>query len=148
MRTIDQEITAVGSAPICQTSGTINFCDDGTETALENVNAREKAAEDWTRIIDEKLINWGLVSTFDQEDELEPPSGESIAKACELAKYMRDCGFPLPTGVIPDGEGGIVYENRQGNLYQSMEIDCSGMVELLTFRDCKLVSRQAIDFGT
>lgn len=112
---------------------------------------KDQLAERWTDVIDRKLIEWGkwrasedTQNEFRQEDFV-GPTGEAIAKAYKFVKYMRGQGWPLPTGIIPDGEGGIAFENKQDTVYQRIEIDDCGIVHLATFRDCRLLERGLID---
>ena len=118
---------------------------------VSDVNAEEELASHWDEVIDRRLIKWGEWSTSDNvrrsfaEEGFVSPTGEAIRKAYKFVKYMRDEGWPLPTGIVPDGEGGIAFENRQDPLYQRIEIDDRGVAYLVTFRDCMLRERGLID---
>jgi len=106
---------------------------------------RKCLAEQWNAIIDQPLIKWGLNPSVTDEDGLVFPSKKSCASAVELAARLRDHSWPLPTGVIPDGEGGIAFENKQGSSYQRFEMDENGHIMLLNFRDCKLLSQLNVE---
>ncbi len=106
---------------------------------------KRSLAEQWNAIVDQPLIDWGLNPSFEDEDGLVMPTGLAVAKASELVTILRNRGWSLPTGVIPDGEGGIAFENKQGSSYQRFEIDENGRIMLLTFRDCKLLSQHNIE---
>jgi len=106
---------------------------------------KKSLAEQWNAIVDRPLIEWGLNPSFTDEDGFVFPSKNSCTSAVELAACMRDRGWSLPTGVIPDGEGGIVFENKQDPDYQRFEIDEDGRIILLTFRDCKFRSQHNVD---
>lgn len=105
----------------------------------------EELAAHWDSIIDHKLIEWGRETEAFQVEGLIAPTSEAIGRACELVRAMRYEGWSLPTGVIPDGEGGIVFENRHGAFYQRVEIDEHGGMSFVTFQDATLVSRVPID---
>lgn len=111
-------------------------------------NEKKVLAERWNAITDKLsvwLIEWGQNPSFTDEDGLVFPSGVSCSSACKLVIYMKDRSWPLPTGVIPDGEGGIVIENKQGSSYQCFEIDEDGLIRLSTFRNCKLLSQHNVE---
>jgi len=108
---------------------------------------RKSLNEKWNAIVDQPLIDWGLNPSFEDEDGLVSPSREAIATAATLVRHLRwqKQNAPLPTDVIVDGEGGIVFENRHDPLYQRFEIDEQGHIVLLTFLDCVLYSQQIIE---
>src|SRR3972149_450027 len=113
--------------------------------------AREALTARGNEVIDHKLIEWGrwqfdskLEEEFDAEG-FSGPSSEAIRKAYLLVKQMRKEEWDLPTGIIPDGEGGIVFENRRDSTYQRIEIDHKGAMCLVTFQNCVLESRVPVD---
>lgn len=121
------------------------------DVLVTEIDAREASAPQWDDIIDRKLIKWGswqndtvLQEGFEAEGFISPTS-EAILKAYRIVANMRQQLWPLPTGVIPDGEGGIVFENKQRLLYQRMEIDQNGETSLATFNNAKLFDRRRID---
>jgi len=114
------------------------------EVLATTVSDKEKLSEHWNAIVDQLGV-WGLNLGIEDEDGLVFPSGESCATACNLVIYMKEKGWPLPTGVIIDGEGGIVFENKQDPFYRRFEIDEMGRIALLTFRDCKLLSQHSVE---
>lgn len=93
----------------------------------------------WDELVDSYLIEWGRdPSRFDGE-EIVPPTEASIGRACEVAGLCRDGAWPPPLRVVPDGEGGVVFERRVGDIFESLEILADGRVELNTFKDCRLL---------
>lgn len=105
---------------------------------------KKALAERWDAIVDRPLIEWGRNPSFIDEDGLVFPSRESCSSACKLVIDMKNHGCSLPTGVIPDGEGGIVIEYKKDPLYQCIEIDDLGQGILFTFMNCKLLSQEPI----
>jgi predicted Zn-dependent protease len=99
--------------------------------------------EAWTQLIDDKLIEWGWnPQVFD--DEINAPTRVALARAGQLASWMRRRNWKLPTGLIPDGEGGVVFENRQGSNYVRLEILNDGTVFFVAFKDCRLIQRDEV----
>jgi hypothetical protein len=60
---------------------------------------------------------------------------------------MRSVGLHCPEAVVPDGEGGVVFENRQGASYERFEILSEGAIFYVAFSDCKLIARDEITFN-
>ena len=79
-------------------------------------------------MIDDYLIEWG-------------PSEAIIRLAGQIAMVLRDNGAAAPLRVVPDGEGGISFERRSGDWFESLDILEGGSIELTTFKDCRLHSR-------
>ncbi len=100
----------------------------------------------WQRVIDEYLTPWILDPTSLEEEDLEPPSLEILRLACRVAWYLQDKGWVPPLRVVPDGEGGVVFERDAGACFQTLSIFPSRLGELMTFDDCRLVSRAPVSF--
>ncbi len=137
---------------ICKTiseSADRDFSAPSSETEVDalatSAKARQEYLKEWDSYIDEKLIEWGLHPERFDEDDLEPPSPEAIGKACTVARSMRDDGCRSPTGVIPDGDGGIAFEIRKDPAYERIEIDEAGEVFYVLFLDCKFQSRYRLE---
>jgi hypothetical protein len=109
------------------------------------LNVEERVSAEWDAIVDHKLIEWGNDQSAFQDEGLIGPTNQAIQKAHALVSFMRSNDWPLPTGVVPDGEGGIVFENRHEPTYQRIEIEPTGKMCLVTFRNCHLVSRDPVD---
>ncbi len=98
----------------------------------------------WARIIDGQLIEWGGNPEQLEDDDIEAPSREVISVASSLALMMRNRAMPAPSRVAPDGEGGIVFEHREGPDFETFEIHEDGSIEYLAFHDSQLVDRQTL----
>jgi hypothetical protein len=142
MLTIEPNITIQESAGRRDFTGTAIL---GAEVLASEINIKERLAVRWSSIIDGKLIEWGKTRSEFEVEDLVGPTNEAIGTAFRFVKYMRSNGWPLPTGVIPDGEGGVVFENRHDPMYQRIEIDKDGRASLATFHDCQLMERVPID---
>jgi len=93
----------------------------------------------WQNTIDFQLVEWGRdPSRFDDED-VTPPTKRAVAAACRLAADMQNDGAPGPGRVVPDGDGGIVFERRSGRLLEVLTVDGEGSVEYSSYRDARLV---------
>lgn len=106
---------------------------------------RDEEDERWSAMTDQ-LIHWGYEESDFEVEGLVAPSHIAISRAGKFISMMRNNDWSLPTGIIADGEGGIVLENKQDPFYERIEIDELGSMKLVTFQDCKLIEEQVIDF--
>ena len=109
-----------------------------SDVLVSKVSADEQVSAQWDSIIDDRLIDWAQHPKEFELEGLIAPSNAAVCKAQKLLNFMRDRGWPLPTGVIADGEGGIVIENRRDPVYQRIEISDQGSMQLVTFRNRKM----------
>ena len=112
---------------------------------------REEHRLRWQDIIDKKLIEWGRNPEELADDDLVPPSHAAVDSAVRKAQEWRDAreydnGFvPSPQWVVPNGDGGIVFEWREESTSAVVEVFDDGSAECAIFEDNKLVSRTSID---
>lgn len=99
---------------------------------------------EWDKIIDDKLLHRFASYVFDvrDDDDLEWPGRDPLAVACRVAQDLRNAGVAPPTGVVPDGEGGLAFEWRNADLFSSLEVKKDGSVELRQFHGGRLLRRQ------
>ena len=100
-----------------------------TEDELASAEKHEGFRREWDDIIDRTLVEWGRDPTALEEDELIPPTPQSVQLATP------------PTRVVPDGDGGIVLERWSGNQTESFEISAYGRVECVVWVDRSVVQR-------
>jgi hypothetical protein len=100
----------------------------------------------WDEVIDYRLIEWGRDPSQLDDENFQAPSLEIISLACRVAREMRAAGLPAPLRVVPNGDGGITFEHKAGRVFETIEIDEDGSIELVTFADSKLVFRQRFEF--
>ena len=94
----------------------------------------------WDGVIDRCLIPWanGLV---DIDDDLLPPTPASVRVAATLCHRFRDAGQMPPTAVLPNGDGGILFENRKGRASVQLEVLRDGDVERAEYSETGVISR-------
>jgi hypothetical protein len=100
-------------------------------------------ATKWQSLVDDTLIDWGLLSDRPWGDEITPPSREVVSKAAKLAQKMKD--LPSPDRVVPDGDGGIVFEHRSNAGVEVMHVWDDGSVEYYRLTDGRVVERHSMD---
>jgi hypothetical protein len=109
---------------------------------LERLKSGDR--ETWTALIDSRLIEWGRNLAELKRPDFEPPTGEAVRAATVFAFNLRDSNSPPPTHLVPDGEGGISFEFRQGNAVIAIDVCADGSAETLEFKDCRLVQRKQL----
>ena len=80
-------------------------------------------------MIDHVLIPWATKGV-EVDDDLRPPSAVSLRAAATLVCQWRDVGLPPPTAVLPDGDGGILFEQRAGRTSIQFYVLHDGVVEV------------------
>lgn len=100
--------------------------------------------EAWQTLIDEKLIEWGANPEFFDDEDFESPGREIIALAIQLAHALRDANEPAPHRVVPDADGGIVFERRVGASSQKIHIWDDGIVERIVMDGTQVVDRSRL----
>ena len=115
----------------------------GGESVLSSAELNQNQMA-WDKVIDEQLIEWARDPGQLEDDGIEPPSRPIISLACELVRTMRDNGCPRPLRVVPNGDGGITFERKDGSLFQAIEIQEDGTIEFTVFENSRLVFRQPI----
>ncbi len=107
----------------------------------------DDAKNAWQRLIDENLIEWGRhPEQFEDEDGYKAPTADNLVRATEFITFCRDQGAASALRMVPDGEGGIVFDWKNKPPYHVMtELHPDGGMELLVFDDnCNLLLREQI----
>ena len=103
-----------------------------------------EAARGWGTVIDQLLLWWENPAWAGDDEGFVAPARSATELALQLAQTWRDQGVVAPLRVIPDGEGGIAFERREGPCFTSLRIALDGLVELLNFENSRLVSREQL----
>lgn len=98
----------------------------------------------WQKLIEKHLLNWLHDPTQLEDEGVEVPQRTIIRLSIDVAEKFRDEGLPPPDSVVPDPNGGIVFERRDNDLTEVIHIWDDGSVEYQQFRGCQLVQRQQI----
>ena len=92
----------------------------------------------WSDVIDHQLIEW-VLGHIDIDGDLIPPTVESLRLAIETAQWARDSNLDPPTSVLPDGDGGVQFERRVGQLSFQFDVLFDGDVQEVVYNDGKVV---------
>jgi hypothetical protein len=96
----------------------------------------------WQSLIDYRLIELGCHSEQIDDEGVSPPSRAIVQIAIQLAERFRDAGFLPPSSVVPDANGGIVFERREENTTEVFHIWDDGEIEYQRFEGSRLVERR------
>ncbi len=106
----------------------------------------EDRREAWQRLIDRKLLEW-LHDPNQLEDEgIDAPTATIIRLSLDLAERFREEALPAPDSIVPDPNGGVVFERREDEVSEVLHIWDDGSVEYMRFRGTQLVERQPLVF--
>lgn len=111
---------------------------------VESPTPRHDAREKWQSVIDYTLIEWGSDPGQLEDEGLEPPSREVIQLAIRCAQAYKDEGRPAPDRIVPDPNGGIVFERQEGDVSEEIHVWDDGTVEYCQFHGARLVVRQTL----
>lgn len=117
----------------------------GTADDQRNEQSRiEQLRSAWEAIIDHKLIEWGRDLGQLADDGVDPPTGDTISRAIELAQSWKNAGMTPPQTVVPDANGGIVFERRYDGRAEVLHLWDDGTLEYQQFCGTTLVERMAL----
>lgn len=100
--------------------------------------------EDWQSWIDHRIVEWGRDPRQVDDDDLRLPTRVAVDCAVRLANLLNQQGLAPPTRIVPDANGGIVFERVGDRVFESIRISEDGMAEQCVFQDTRLVVRRGI----
>ena len=113
------------------------------ELCSTSANPHEYQSQ-WEKLIRGTLLEWSRDPAQLEDEDIIAPTPEVIERAKIRAwKWLHE-GCPPPSRIVPNGEAGISFMLYQGSLTQEIEFDEDGSIELRTFRDSRLVSREPL----
>ena len=116
-----------------------------TESPASGEVNQKRWREAWQRMIDGTLMNWLRDPSQVEDEGIDAPSGTILRLSMDLAERFRDKGFPSPDSVVPDPNGGIVFERREGDMSEVFHIWDDGSVEYMRFQGTHLMERSPIE---
>jgi hypothetical protein len=98
----------------------------------------DRQRQQWQKCI-EQLTSWKHDPGQLDEEGTVTPSQATIRLALDLADSMCKRGLIPPTRIVPDADGGIVFERQKKDAFESIRIS-AGSIEQRFFEGCRLVS--------
>lgn len=103
-------------------------------------------AAGWQKIVDVHLRNWWYGVPGLEEEGLVSPTRTVLNAAIKIVEALAEQSFDPPSRVVPNGEGGIIferYERRgQDQIYETIEIFKNLEMELSLYKNSKLLLRE------
>jgi hypothetical protein len=112
----------------------------GAERPAANGDAL--TADAWDALVATSLDRWEKDPQQIEEEGLMPPSVEVLARARQVARTLRAGGGAPPLRIVPDGDGGVVFERRAGSVLETLAVEADGSAELASFDGGLLVTRK------
>lgn len=110
-------------------------------------NRDADARRAWQRLIDETLLKWLLDPESLSDAGVDPPTKTILRLAVDFAELYRDRGLSAPDRIVPDPNGGIVFERREGAVSETVHVWDDGSIEYLRFEGDRLVERGPVGVG-
>ncbi len=121
----------------------VDHADSLAEKHLVEHQQEASAAQGWESIIKE-LRKWLFNPDLVDIEDADPPSRQIISKAIELAQEFKQKEFSAPLRVLPDLEGGIVFERREGDYYETVTLNADIEVEIERYEKSVLISSDKV----
>ena len=117
----------------------------GAATPTSRGGSRDPAnREAWQHLIDYRLIEWGWNTGQFEDEGIEPPTRDTVQLAIAVAEKLRDAGLSAPNSVVPDANGGIVFERREKEVIEVFHVWDDGTIEYQYFRGTRLIERRPL----
>lgn len=117
------------------------------ELLAASVNQDRKTQElneAWLFVFD-ALVAWGTHPERFEDDGVDPPSPAAISNAAKVATKLRELEADPPTRIVPNGDGGIVFESQRAHEFETIEIDSAGEIEARVFENSRLIERRRLN---
>ncbi len=88
-------------------------CSEHNNRAANEAVHLPSSVNGWGALVNQ-LVEWDRDPHRFDGDVFEPPRRTVIQFACRLAELLRNEGLPSPARVVPNGEGGLVFECDNG----------------------------------
>jgi hypothetical protein len=98
----------------------------------------------WETFTDRTFIEWGRDPSQLGDEGIESPRPETIRRAILFALSLKDQGLPAPDSIVPDPNGGIVFQRRAGDISESFHFWDDGSVEYVRLQGHRLLDRKNI----
>jgi len=97
--------------------------------------------EAWNEIIEVRLREWERDPCLLEDEGIEAPTALTIQRAIQIAQASQRVGMSPPDSVVPDANGGIVFEKKHGDIAEVIHVWEDGNIEYRRFRGTRLVER-------
>ena len=95
----------------------------------------------WTKVIT-RLLEWRADPLQLLDEDYLPPTREIIDLAIAVAGRAAASNLIPPLHVVPDGDGGVAFERKEGAFFQMILVTSNGDIEILSFQESKLICKE------
>lgn len=117
---------------------------DARSPVRSRADSDEQNREVWQKLINQTLLAWLDDPSRLEDDGIEPPTMKIIQLAIDQAEQWRDDGLLPPDSIVPDPNGGIVFEQVQGDEREVFYLWDDGTLEYQQFRGTELKKRYTL----
>jgi hypothetical protein len=103
----------------------------------------DQFADEWNRY-ESQLVQWEQHPDQFEDEGLEPPNRETVPLIRDVCRALRSLRVEPPLRLVPNCEGGAVFEWRTAPFLWCLEVERDGTLELSVFRTGRLVTRYRI----
>jgi hypothetical protein len=111
-------------------------------SADQGAPVTRQSRQEWQKLIENRLVEWRCNPSQLDEEGTVTLSRATIQLAIDLASQMSKDGLLAPTRIVPDVNGGMVFERQRKDLFETLRISADGSVEHRVFENCRLVHRE------
>lgn len=108
---------------------------------------QRRIRELWQRVIDKTLTMWLRDPSELEDDGIDAPSGAIVRLSLDLADSCMESDLAAPDRIVPDPNGGIVFERREGNVSEVLHVWDDGSVEYMKFDGAQMIDRGPFPVG-
>jgi hypothetical protein len=106
-----------------------------------------KVRAKWQAVIKQTLLCWLRDPRQLEGDGVDAPSGAILRLSLDLAESCMEDNLAPPNRIVPDPNGGIVFERRDGDTSEVLHVWDDGSIEFMKFEGTKLVDRGPFPVG-
>lgn len=96
----------------------------------------------WKSLALARIEEWDSDPSIFEEDDTPHPSSRTVQIALRLADWMDKLGAPVPTRIVPDVYGGIVFELDAADRFVSLHVHPDEDLEYRLFDKSRLVQHE------
>jgi len=116
-------------------------------TNVDDITPMTSKGEIWWQVVERTLLQWEQDPSLLEEEGMEIPSIITIREAIRLANALFVTRSVPPTRIVPDGNGGIVFERQEGIVYETIELLPDKEPEYCLFQNAQLLHRHTFSMN-
>jgi len=111
---------------------------------VDSLSITDSERDGWQRLIDQRLLVWLRDPSLLEDDGIDAPERSLLRFALDVAENYRDSGWPAPHKIVPDPNGGVIFERAESDTVEAIYIWDDFSIEYLQYEKSRLVERQKL----